>query len=156
MLSNVPILYLLSYPIIAMVCAQWFADLSDRQRESRKLAVVMDKTDRAASRFRALYTDKLINFFKKFIRIFRQDDNMNPYIRIPLCAFVQALLFNIVMMIYGYISDFGLDLQHIIRAFMSSIYTMVVALVLTLPYRRFLGLLGGRQRRQHLDGGEIA
>ena len=154
MLANVPVVYLLSYPIITMLCAQWFADLSDRQRERRKLAVAMDRQNRETTRFQALYTSKLIKLAKRIIQFFRRDENLNPYLRIPLCAFTQAFLFNSVLIIYGYISDFGLDWGHIMRALSSCIYTTVLALVLMLPYRKFLKLLGRRNHASYMNEGD--
>ena len=156
MMSSVPVLYLLSYPIITMLCAQWFSDLSDRQRERRKLAVAMDRQNGEVTRFRALYMSKLVNAGKKVVQFFRRDENLNPYLRIPLCAFTSALLFNAVLMVYGYISDFGLDSGHVFRALASSVYTVVVALVLMLPYRAFLKLLGRRNRTSFMNEGEQA
>ena len=38
MLSNVPGLYVIAYPAITMLCAQTFADMTDRQLERRRLA----------------------------------------------------------------------------------------------------------------------
>ncbi len=155
MLASVPVLYLLSYPIITMLCAQWFADLSDRQRERRKLAVAMDRQGKEVTRFQALYTGKIIKLFKRIIQFFRRDENMNPYLRIPLCALTEAVLFNAVQMIYGYISDFGLDSGHIMRAMASCVYTMAAAVVLMIPYRAFLKLLG-RRRVVYVNEGEQA
>lgn len=155
MLASVPVLYLLSYPIITMLCAQWFADLSDRQRERRKLAVAMDRQGKEVTRFQALYTGKIIKLFKRIIQFFRRDENMNPYLRIPLCALTEAVLFNAVQMVYGYISDFGLDSGHIMRATASCVYTMAAAVVLMIPYRAFLKLLG-RRRVVYVNEGEQA
>ena len=156
MLSSVPVLYLLSYPIITMLCAQWFADLSDRQRERRKLAIAMDRQEREMTRFRALYMNKVIDATKRFVRLFRRDDNMNPYLRIPLCALTEAFLFNTVLIVYGYISDFGLDSGHILRGAASCLYTAAVAVVLMLPYRAFLKLLGRRNRPAYMNEGDLA
>lgn len=155
MLASVPVLYLLSYPIITMLCAQWFADLSDRQRERRKLAVAMDRQGREETRFHALYTGKIIKAFKRVIQFFRRDENMNPYLRIPLCALTEAVIFNAVQMVYGYISDFGLDSGHFMRAAASCVYTAAAAIVLMLPYRAFLKVLG-RRRTVYVNEGEQA
>ena len=155
MLASVPVLYLLSYPIITMLCAQWFADLSDRQRERRKLAIAMDRQGREETRFHALYTGKIVKAFKRIIQFFRRDENMNPYLRIPLCALTEAVIFNAVQMVYGYISGFGLDSGHFIRAAASCVYTAAAAIVLMLPYRAFLKLLG-RRRTVYVNEGEQA
>ena len=152
MMSSVPVVYLLSYPIITMLCAQWFADLSDRQRERRKLAVAMSRQEEA-TRFRVLYLAKARDVLKKVIRFFRRDENLNPYLRIPLCAFTMSLMFNLVLIVYGYIADFGLDMGHITRAGMSCAYTAALSLILMLPYRRFLQLLGRGHRSYVSEGG---
>ncbi len=144
-LASVPVIYLLSYPIITMLCAQWFADLSDRQRERRKLAVAFNRQERETTRFRALYTGKIISFFKRVVQFFRRDENMNPYLRIPLCALTSALMYNAVLVFYGYISDFGFDTGHVLRALGSSVYTAALAVILMLPYRAFLKLLGRKR-----------
>ena len=156
MLASVPVLYLLSYPIITMLCAQWFADLSDRQRERRKLAVAMDRQEGEMTRLKALYLNKIAAFFKRIIQFFRRDENMNPYLRIPLCALTESLLFNTVLVVYGYISDFGLDSGHIMRAAASCLYTVALSIVLMLPYRAVLKLLGRRNRPAYMNEGEQA
>ena len=156
MLASVPVIYLLSYPIITMLCAQWFGDLSDRQRERRKLAVSMTRQTGEVSRFHALYTSKVVNGMKRVVQFFRRDENLNPYLRIPLCAMTEAVLFNAVLMIYGYISDFGLDSGHVLRALMSCFYTTAVAVILMFPYRAFLKLLGRHHRAAYMNEGEEA
>ncbi len=156
MLSSVPVLYLLSYPIISMLCAQWFADLSDRQRERRKLAVAMGRQEHETTRFQALFVNKVASFFKRAVQFFRRDDNMNPYLRIPLCALTSSVIFNAVLMVYGYISDFGLDGGHVMRGLMSCVYTTVLSLILMLPYRYVLRLVGRGRRRTYANEGDEA
>ena len=131
MLASVPVLYLLSYPIITMLCAQM-------------------------TRLKALYLNKIAAFFKRIIQFFRRDENMNPYLRIPLCALTESLLFNTVLIVYGYISDFGLDSGHIMRAAASCLYTVALSIVLMLPYRAVLKLLGRRNRPAYMNEGEQA
>ena len=51
----------------------------------------------------------------------------------------------------------GTENQHVYsRALASSVYTVVVALVLMLPYRAFLKLLGRRNRTSFMNEGEQA
>ena len=154
MLSSVPVVYLLGYPIITMLCAQWFADLSDRQLERRKLAVAVNRQGREETRFHALYTAKIVNLFYRLVQFFRRDENLNPYLRIPLCAFTESLLFNLVLIVYGYISDFGLDSGHILRAVASCVYTTALSMIMMLPYRAFLKLLGRHRRVVYVNEGD--
>ncbi len=147
MLASVPVLYLVSYPIITMLCAQWFADLTDRQRERRKLARADQEQPVMRSRFGAMVMRHLMSLMSLLRTLFRREENLNPYLRIPLCALVSSLIMNIVLLVYGYASGFGLTWTHIFRAGFAILYTVAIALVMTLPYRWFLGLLGRNRGR---------
>ena len=147
MLSSVPVLYLVSYPIISMLCAQWFADLTDRQRERRKLARAGQEAPVMSSRFGALVVKHVMNGMDVVRRLFRREENLNPYLRIPLCAMTSSAIMNAVFLIYGYASGFGLDWTHLMRSVMAVVYTVVIALVMTFPYRWYLGLLGRKRAR---------
>ncbi|MBQ8082349.1 MAG: hypothetical protein IJ240_10695 [Clostridia bacterium] len=152
MLASVPVLYLLAYPIITMLCAQWFADLSERQREKRKMDLLAREDSATPRRFQTLYLDKMRDSIRRVGGLFRREDNLSPYIRIPLCAAVSMIIFNAVYMIYGYISGFGLTFSHFQRALLSVVYTVLIAAILTFPYRKFLGLLGRRDTRLMKSG----
>ena len=80
-------------------------------------------------------------------RLFRREENLNPYLRIPLCALTSSAIMNIVFLIYGYASGYGLGWLHVMRSAFSVLYTVVIALVMTLPYRWCLGLIGRRRNR---------
>lgn len=147
MLSSVPILYLVSYPIITMLCAQWYADLTDRQRERRKLARAGQEQPVMNGRFTAMLVKRLMSVVDVLRTMFRREENLNPYLRIPLCAMTASLIMNIVFLTYGYASGFGLDWTHLMRAAFSVLYTVVIALVMTIPYRWYLGLIGRRRNR---------
>ena len=147
MLSSVPILYLVSYPIITMLCAQWYADLTDRQRERRKLARAGQEQPVMNGRFSALLVKRLLSVMDVLRTMFRREENLNPYLRIPLCAMTSSLIMNTVFLTYGYASGFGLDWTHLMRAAFSVLYTVVIALVMTIPYRWCLGLIGRRRTR---------
>ena len=147
MLSSVPILYLVSYPIITMLCAQWYADLTDRQRERRKLARAGQEQPVMNGRFTAMLVKRLMSVVDVLRTMFRREENLNPYLRIPLCAMTASLIMNIVFLTYGYASGFGLDWTHLMRAAFSILYTVVIALVMTIPYRWYLGLIGRRRNR---------
>lgn len=147
MLSSVPVLYLLSYPIITMLCAQWYADLTDRQRERRKLARAGQEQPVMNGRFGAIVMKQMIRVMEVARTLFRREENLNPYLRIPLCAMTSSLIMNVVFLIYGYVSSFGLDWTHVMRAVLSMLYTTGIALVMTIPYRWFLGLIGRKRKR---------
>ncbi len=147
MLSSVPVFYLVSYPIISMLCAQWYADLTDRQRERRKLARAGQDQPVMNSRFAALLVKHMMNALDVVRRLFRREENLNPYLRIPLCALTSSAIMNIVFLIYGYASGYGLGWLHVMRSAFSVLYTVVIALVMTLPYRWCLGLIGRRRNR---------
>lgn len=123
MLASVHVLYLLLYPVIAALCAQFFGDMSERQRERRH--TVDNK---------------------------RRQDDLAPAIRIPLCAALSSLLMNIVLVVYGYLSGFGITFVQFYRTFVAVIYTVVIAVVLMLPVRYFLGIYGTRKERRQKRG----
>ncbi len=152
MLSSVPVIYLVSYPIISMLCAQWFADLTDRQRERRKLARAAQEQPVMNSRLGTLLVKRLMGVVEIMRALFRREENLNPYLRIPMCAFVSSLIMNVIFLVYGYVSDFGLSWLHIARAMLAVLYTVAISLVMTLPYRWFLGLIGRKHRRSREEG----
>lgn len=117
MLSNVPAMYVLAYPVITMICAQVFADLSDRQREKRITS----------------------NSGKSLFSRLRQKE-MPALMRIPLCAVMMDLIWHIVMCIYMYLIGVEIGMVHISRVVSGVIYTGCLTLALMLPLRWFLGM----------------
>ncbi len=122
MLSSVPVVYLLMYPVIASLCAQFFADMSDRQRERRRTVE------------------------------HKRDYDLPPFIRIVACAALSAVLMHTVNLVYGYLSGHGITVGHIMRALASVLYTIALAVVLMLPVRYFLGIYGTRKERREKRG----
>lgn len=122
MLSSVPVVYLLMYPVIASLCAQFFADMSDRQRERRRTVE------------------------------HKRDYDLPPFIRIVACAAMSAVLMHTVNLVYGYLSGHGITVGHIMRALASVLYTIALAVVLMLPVRYFLGIYGTRKERREKRG----
>ncbi len=116
--SSVPILYLIMYPGIATLCAQFLGDMSERQREKRRTE---DKK--------------------------RQDD-LPYYFRIPLCAATSTAIVSVINMIYSFLSGFGISQSHFLRAFTSVFYTTLLSLALMIPVRYFLGMYGTRRERK--------
>lgn len=126
MLSNVGALYVIAYPVITMLCAQFFADMSDRQRERRRM---MSKGRR-----------------------YREGD-LPALLRIPLCAGLMDLILNIILCAYLYLTGVELGMIHIARVLGAVVYTVALALGLMLPIRYFLGMYPRRKKRD--QGGEL-
>lgn len=126
MLSGVSALYLIAYPVITMLCAQFFADMSDRQREYRRT-------------------------IKK--GLFHRENDLPAFIRIPVCAGLMDLIMSVVMCAYMYLIGVDLSFTHVARAVASLLYTAALAAALMLPVRYFLGVY--RCRRKPQRGGEL-
>lgn len=125
MLANIPVLYLLAYPVITMLCAQLFADLTERQRERR------------------LNDHKGKNIFSRL----RQKE-MPALMRIPLCALLMDLIWHTVMCVYMYLIGVELDFGHFSRLFRAVLYTGVLTILLMLPLRAFLGMYRRPRRKK--------
>lgn len=125
MLSNVPVLYLLAYPVITMLCAQLFADLTDRQRERR------------------LNNHKGKNIFSRM----RQRE-LPSLMRIPLCALLMDLIWHIVMCVYLYLIGVEIDFGHVYRLFRAVLYTGFLTVVVMLPMRAILGMYRRPKRKK--------
>lgn len=126
MLSGVSALYLIAYPVITMLCAQFFADMSDRQREYRRT-------------------------IKK--GLFHRENDLPAFIRIPICAGLMDLIMSVVMCAYMYLIGVDLSFTHVARAVASLLYTAALAAALMLPVRYFLGMYHRRRKPQR--GGEL-
>ena len=130
--SNVPSLYVIAYPAITMLCAQTFADMTDRQLEQRRLAY-----ERRQVRISQGQGKK--HWWYSFMLRYR-DADLPPVIRIPLCAGEMDLFFNLVLIAYMYLIGEELSLIHIYRLAGSVVYTMGLAVALMLPCRKLLGM----------------
>lgn len=132
MLSNVPAMYVIAYPVITMICAQLFADLSDRQRERR------------------INSNNGKNLFSRL----RQKE-MPALLRIPLCAIVMDLIWHTVMCVYMYLIGVEISFIHISRLFSGMLYTGGVTLALMLPMRVFLGMYRRPRKKKKTDDDEL-
>lgn len=112
MLSSVALVYLLGYPVLSMLFAQAFADMSERRREEIRMRWSADN--------------------KKHF-----DLEKHPYLRIVLCAACLSLSLEIVLLAYNYLVGMGVDMQKILHALACTAYTAALTLVLMLPVRRF-------------------
>ncbi len=144
MLSNVPALYAIAYPVIVMFSAQNFADMSDRQLERRRV--------RAENKQLAISEGKRKeHWWQRFLLRYRETD-LPPIVRIPLCAGVMDLMMNIVLIVYLYLIGEEWSMAGLGRMLVSALYTAALALLLMVPCRYLLGMY---RRRRRAEGGEL-
>ena len=111
MLSKVVSLYIICYPLITMLWAQVFCDMTDRQREQRAL----------------LHPNR------------RQED-LPAMVRIPLSAACMCLTMQVVNLGYVYLVGNALTAVHFQRAFIQTVYTVALSVGLAFPVRLALGM----------------
>ena len=144
MLANVPALYAIAYPVITMFSAQYFADMTDRQLERRRM--------RAESKQLAISEGKgKEHWWRHFLPGSRETD-LPPAGRIPLCAGIMDLVMNIVLIVYLYLIGEEWNLASFGRGLLSALYTAVLAILLMAPCRYLLGMY---RRRKRIEGGEL-
>ncbi len=144
MLSNVPALYVIAYPVITMLCAQYFADMSDRQLERRRMMAESRKVRISEGRGKE-------HWWHRFMMRYRETD-LPPIVRIPACAGLMDVLLNIVLAAYMYLIGEDIGWIHLVRLAASALYTMALSLVLMVPVRYVLGMY---RRRRAQEGGEL-
>lgn len=144
MLSNVPALYVIAYPVVTMLFARLFADLDDQQMEKKRAAAEDRKNNRIGRR--RLLT-KIFNAFE-VLRPYK----MKPEMRILYCAGMMDLLFNGVMAVYMYLIGVEFNFYQIWKMIISLVYTEGICLILMFPLRRFLGV--GKWALRRSKGGE--
>ncbi len=145
MLSVVQGLYVIAYPVIAMLAAQFFADMSDRQRERRRMLNDGRRSRRGEQSVRIRWWTKLIHY--------QREGDLPAHLRIPLCAAFMDLILNIVMIAYMYLIGIDLSFTHLARALVSVLYTAALSILLMIPARYFLGMY--RRRKKRDKGGEM-
>ena len=143
--SNVPSLYVIAYPAITMLCAQTFADMTDRQLEQRRLAYERRQVRISQGQGRK-------HWWYSFMLRYR-DADLPPVIRIPLCAGEMDFFLNLVLIAYMYLIGEVVTLIHVYRLAGSILYTMGLAAALMLPCRKLLGMY---PRAKRVQGGEGA
>lgn len=144
MMGNVPALYLIAYPAITMLCAQTFADMTDRQLERRRLAYERRQVRISQGRGKK-------HWWHAFMLRYR-DIDLPPFIRIPLCAMEMDVFFNGILIVYMYLIGEELSMIHLFRLAGSAVYTVAIAFLLMLPCRSFLGMY---PRRRRAERGEV-
>lgn len=130
MLPAFPMLNLLLYPIGALFVSIFFADKSDKKLEE----------ERSIGRSH-VKGNALVTFFAALReRIFgAPGQNANPYIRTPLCAAVNVLIYEVVNLVYINLGGTIPMGEHYARALTNILLTTLLTIVIMYPVRRFLG-----------------
>ncbi len=144
MVSSVPALYVIAYPVITMFAAQSFADMSDRQLERRRVIIESRQVRISEGKGKDHWWD---HFMLRY-----RDSDLPPMVRIPLCAGLMDFLFNTVLAVYMYLIGEELTLLHAGRILGSTVYTAALSLILMVPLRWVLGMYRKRKPR---EGGEL-
>ena len=150
MAMTIPLFYLLIYPVLALLCAQIFADMSDIKREMRRIRLAQRKSEDASG------IQAPGRRFRFRIRIRRESpQDLDPHLRITLNAVALVLLYEGVMMAYIALGGIRIGFGHLLRALYVTLYTALCSLTM-FPARAFLGLYAaGRQRRTAAKREEI-
>ena len=109
--SNVPGIYLVTYPAAAMLFSLIFADMSEKTREERLSAGKGRTTERPA------------------------------LLRILLCALCEDALLHTVMIAYVTLNGSPLTIQMCLRALQGIVLTLAATLVIMLPCRAAMGIV---------------
>lgn len=125
MLANVPVLYLVAYPIITMLCAQVFADMSERERQRRRTAGAKKS---------------------------KRETDLPVLIRIPCCAAMMSLILETVLCAYLYLIGVEITFQHAGRVLLAVLYTAGLALGLMVPLRYMLSMYPRRRKLRQQEG----
>lgn len=143
---SIPLFYLLIYPVLALLCAQVFADMSDIKREMRRI--------REAQRLNEVASEIKAPFIKKKVRfhLFRSSPyDLNAHLRIFLNTLMLVFLYDGIMLVYVAISGVGITFNHIARVFYAAAYTALCCLTM-FPVRAWLGLYKRRKKLKAEDG----
>lgn len=145
---TIPLFYLLVYPVLSLLCAQVFADMSDIKREMRRVRLAQRQNE---------VNDQIrtANMRRKFRFRFKRESpyDLNAHLRILLNAIMLVALYEGVMLIYIAISLGGVQLSvnHFLRVLYAIMYTAVCCLFM-FPVRHFLGFYKRKARRMSADG----
>lgn len=150
MAMTIPLFYVIIYPVLALLCAQIFSDMSDVKREIRRIREAQRQSE-AAAEISAPYQRRKLMF-----RLRRNSPyDLNPHLRILLNAITLVLLYEGVMLVYIALVGIQVGFGHIMRVLYAMIYTALCCVVM-FPARAWLGLYH-RQRRlkARLQEGEV-
>lgn len=142
MAVSIPLFYVIIYPVLALLCAQVFADMSDVKREMRRIREAQRQSE-AAAEIKAPYAKRKIRF-----AIRRNSPyDMEPHLRIFLNALMLTALYEGIMLIYVALGGVPVGFAHIRRALIAILYTGIAS-VLMFPARAFLGMYKRRLFRR--------
>lgn len=140
MAVSIPLFYVVIYPVLALLCAQLFADMSDVKREMRRIREAQRQSEVAAE-IKAPYGRPRIKIS------FRRNSpyDLEPHLRIFLNALMLTALYEGVMLVYVALGGVAVGFSHVQRALLSIAYTGA-ACVMMFPARHFLGMYQRRFR----------
>ena len=132
MLKPFPVVYGLGYPVLALIWAQAFSDMSDRKLE-RKSQRKNKQPRQSGSRRHLLH--KLFRTGKNMKvneqrETFREVHDASPHLRIPFCAAAMDGSLSAVLCIYLLLTGVDLSWSHAVRLLTGMAYTFVIAFVL--------------------------
>lgn len=128
--AGLSMLNLLMYPIGALFVSIFFADKSEKKlEEERSIGRPMTHTHD----FLSWLTD--LGYRIKGA----PGQNANPYIRTPLCALCNVLIYEVINLVYIYLGGTIPGSAHYSRALTNIIATTLLTMLLMFPVRRFLG-----------------
>lgn len=128
--AGLSMLNLLMYPIGAVFVSIFFADKSEKKlEEERSIGRPLTRTHDLISRLTTLG-----DWIKG-----APGQNANPYIRTPLCAAVNVLIYEVINLVYIYLGGAEMSMAHYSRALTNIIATTILTILLMVPVRRFLG-----------------
>lgn len=140
--ANVPGFYVIAYPVVGMLGAQAFADMSDRQLEHRR-----SNHDMRRRRMKETGGTRFGNFLATHYR----EEDLPAHLRIPLCAMLMDFILNFAFCVYMYLIGEEIGMVHVMRLLLSVVYTGALAAALMVPLRYILRMYAPRRRDR---GGE--
>ena len=148
MLPSLPILNLVIYPALTLLCAQIFSDMSEIKRELLRIKIAQRQ---AESRIIAVGG---VEQKKRYHLDFRRKtaDDMEPHLRILLNALMLTLLYDLVMLAYFALEGVGIGFNHVLRMLQSLFYTALWCAAM-FPARLFLGFYPRLFFRNQREGG---
>lgn len=149
MAVSIPLFYVIIYPVLALLAAQVFADMSDIKREMRRIREAQRQSEVAAE-IKSPFTRRK---FRLSLRRNSSQD-MEPHLRILLNALMLSAMYETIMLIYVALGGVAVGIGHINRAVASVLYTGG-ACVLMFPARAFLGMYRRRRFKAKLREEEL-
>ena len=115
MLPSLPILNLVIYPALTLLCAQIFSDMSEIKRELLRIKIAQRQ---AESRIVAVGgVEQKRRYHLDFRR--KTADDMEPHLRIFLNALMLTLLYDLVMLAYFALEGVSIGFNHVLRMLQS-------------------------------------